>query len=134
MIKVIAFDLVGVLVRGNEITEPELFKTIKENYPEIKIVVATNNASCIRDFIGKSFGYQYVDDFFISREMNKIKPDPDYFEHILNKFNIKSEEMLFLDDSLVNITSAKDIGINVIKVEKDTKLIETVINWLEANK
>ena len=128
MIKVIAFDLVGVLVRENEIQEPELFKNIKENYPGIKIVIATNNTFCVRDFIKESFGY--VDDFFISGEIKKYKPNSDYFEHILNKFNIKSEEMLFLDDSLINVTSARDMGINVIKVEKDTNLFETITNWL----
>ena len=184
MIKVIAFDLVGVLVREKdidlsqeedkiermfgpnlsdsdflrearniisndsllmrttenlidriyEVREPKLFEKLKDKYPDIKIVIATNHVSYIRDFIGEAFGLDYLDDFFISAEIKKIKPNADYYQHILSELNIKPEEMLFLDDSQVNIDGAKNIGINTIKVEKNTKLFEETINWLKDYK
>ena len=181
MIKVIAFDLVGVLVRENDfaltpeeeklermfgpnindeeflltagkiipnnaqlietakhiveniydIREENLLKNIKENFPEVKIVIATNHVSYIKNFIIKNFETKYLDDIFISAIINKIKPNEDFYEHILHKFNISSQELLFLDDNLENIDGAKSLDINTIKVEKNTNIYSSVIEFLE---
>lgn len=42
----------------------------------------------------------------------------DFYEYILNKHNIRPEELLFLDDNIDNVNTAKKLGINTIKVEK----------------
>jgi len=180
MIKLIAFDLVGVLVNEKDIElnyeeeklermfgpnlndadyliegrklinkdsilmrtteqlidkiynvrDKELFKKIKEKYPDIKIVIATNHVSYVRNFIGEALGVEYLDDVIISSEIHKMKPNADYYEHIVNKFNLKAEEVLFLDDNLNNVEGAKEVGLQVIKVEKNMNLFEEVCNIL----
>lgn len=180
MIKVIAFDLVGVLVKENDfklnskeakiekmfgsnindadfliearkiipndallirtteyiinniynIRENNIFKNIKDKYNGIKIVIATNHVSYIRNFIGETFGIDYLDDVLISAEIHKIKPNFDFYKHILNKFDIKPQELLFLDDNQKNIDVAKNLNINTIKVNSNTKLYESVIEFL----
>ena len=137
MIKVVAFDLVGVLVNENDIELSEieeklermfgpnlndadyliearkiikkdsiimniteslidkLYK-VKERNENIKIIIATNHVSFVRNFIGESFNVDYLDDLIISAEIHKIKPNSDFYEYILNKYNIDSKELLFL--------------------------------------
>ncbi|MDD2435663.1 MAG: HAD-IA family hydrolase [Bacilli bacterium] len=174
MVKVIAFDLVGVLVSENdfELNEVEdrlerffgknisneefyeqvkhlvpdrnelnemvnyiifsiydirvesLFETLKHNYPDIKIVIATNHVSMVKDYITKHF--DFYDEVFISADINKIKPNSDFYEHILNKMNIETSELLFLDDSIENIDGAIKLGINTIKVNKDTDILKEI--------
>lgn len=181
MIKLIAFDLVGVLVNEKDIElnyeeeklermfgpnlndadylmegrklinkdlilmrtteelinkiynvrDKDLFKKIKEKYSDIKIVIATNHVSYIRNFIGESLGVEYLDDVIISAEIHKIKPNTDYYEHIVNKFNLKPEEILFLDDNLNNVEGARKVGLQIIKVEKNMDLFEEVCNVLK---
>lgn len=132
-------DKDSILIRTTEelilklykVKEKDLFKKIKNKYNNIKIIIATNHVSFIRNFIGEAFGVQYLDDVIISAEIHKIKPNSDFYEHILNKYNIKPKELLFLDDNIENVNSAKNMGINTIKVNNETIIINEVINVLE---
>lgn len=180
MIKVIAFDLVGVLVNERDIVlsneeeklerlfgpnlsdeeylkeankivndetnilditralinklykvkDREIFKKVKEKNENVKVIIATNHLSFVRNFIGESFNVDYLDDLIISAEIHKIKPNSDFYEYILNKYNIDSKELLFLDDNIDNVNGAKQLGINTIKVEKNTNLIEEISNFI----
>ncbi len=133
MIKVIAFDLVGVLIRDNEEIEISinLLKELKKRYSNIKILIATNYGTAIREKINEIFGDDYIDDLIISGEIMKYKPNSDFYEYILEKHNIKASELLFLDDSFVNVESAKKLGINSFKIEEDSKILELVIKYLD---
>ena len=180
MIKVIAFDLVGVLVgeKDIELSEVEeklermfgpnlndedyliearkiiekdlevinttkvlinklykvkdkkIFKKIKEINENVKIIIATNHLSFVKDFIKESFNIDYLDDIIISAEIHKIKPNLDFYQYILNKYGIESKELLFLDDNINNINGAQTLGINTIKVEKDTNLIDEISKFI----
>lgn len=174
MIKVVAFDLVGVLVREKdiemtldeeklerlfgpnksddeylelakkivsdstidttiniinslyEVKEKDLFAKLKNKYPYIKIVIATNHVSYIREYINNNLNINNIDNIFISAEINKIKPNKDYYEEIINKMNCKPNEILFLDDNQSNVDGALSCGLNTVKVDKDTNLFEEV--------
>lgn len=178
MIKVIAFDLVGVLVgeKSNVLNEEEdklerffgpnindedyivgakeiitdsnieqftkniinklyrireenLIENLRNKYPNIKIIIATNHLTYIKDFINKNFD---VDDVIISAEINKIKPNIDFYQFILDKYNLKPIELLFLDDNIENVEGAKQLGINVIKVEKEINLLKEIEKYMEV--
>lgn len=181
MIKVIAFDLVGVLVNEKDIEltleedklermfgsnrndsdylmdarkiiqkdsvlirtteeliekiyrvrDRDILKKIKEKDPNLKIIIATNHVSYVRNFIGESFGVDYLDDVLISAEIHKVKPNSDFYEHIINKYHIEPNEILFLDDNAENIDGANRLGINTIKVNRDTDLFEEICKWLK---
>lgn len=182
MIKMIAFDLVGVLVseKDIELTEVEnklermfgpnlndsdfitlaskltnkdiikiteelifklykiresnLFEKIKTKFPKVKIIIATNHVSYVREYLEKEFDSNFLDDIVISAEINKIKPDKEYYKYILNRYDLLPNELLFLDDNIDNVITAKSIGINTIKVDKNTVLSEEVLRFLEDNK
>lgn len=137
MIKLIAFDLVGVLVnkkiidnKTSNIEDRDIFKRVKAINNNLKIIIATNNYSSIRRFINESFDTRYLDDMVISGEINRFKPNIDFYKYILNKYKLKPEELLFLDDSINNIISAKSLGINIIKVNENTDLIREIKNFI----
>ncbi len=176
MIKVIAFDLVGVLVNERDIVlsneeeklerlfgpnlsdeeylraaknivdvninvinitkilinklykvkDKDIFKKIKKIDSNIKIVIATNHISFVKDFINNNFDTMYLDDLIISAEINKIKPNLDFYKYVLDKYKIEANELLFLDDNMENINKAKELGIQTIKVEKNSNLVSEV--------
>jgi FMN phosphatase YigB (HAD superfamily) len=39
---------------------------------------------------------------------------------------------LFIDDNIDNVTSAKELGINTIKVDKETKLFDEILAILKT--
>lgn len=120
----------NIISRLYEIKEPNLFKAIKDKY-DVKILIATNHISVIRDYINKTFDMNYIDDLVISAEINEIKPNRGFYYYILDKYNIKPEELLFLDDSKINIEGAARLGINTITVDKNMNLTDTVVNYLK---
>lgn len=109
-----------------KVKDRDIFKKIKEKHPDVKIIIATNHLSFVRNFIGESFDVDYLDDLIISAEIHKIKPNVDFYKYLLDKYKINSKELLFIDDNKENIDSAKNIGISTIKVEKDTDIIQEI--------
>ena len=180
MIKVIAFDLVGVLVNERDIVlsdeeeklerlfgpnlsdedylkkakeivcneknivnitkvlinklykvnDKDLFKKIKEINSKVKVVIATNHVSFVKEFINSHFDINYLDDLIISAEINRIKPNLDFYEFILNKYKINATELLFLDDNIKNINGANVLGIKTIRVEKSINMIDEIKSYL----
>lgn len=176
MIKVIAFDLVGVLVNERDIVlsnkeeklerlfgpnlsdeeylkeankivndetnilditrvlinklykvkDRDIFKKVKEINSDVKIVIATNHVSFVKEFINSHFDVSYLDDLIISVEINRIKPNLDFYEFILNKYKINANELLFLDDNIENVNGANVLGIKTIKVEKNNDLVSEI--------
>lgn len=109
-----------------KVKDRDIFKKIKEKHHNIKIIIATNHLSFVRNFIGESFDVDYLDDLIISAEIHKIKPNVDFYKYLLDKYKINSKELLFIDDNKENVDSAKNIGISTIKVEKDTDIIQEI--------
>ena len=180
MIKVVAFDLVGVLVNEKDIDlteteaklermfgpnlndadylnearkivetdsiimnmiealidklykvrDREIFKSVKEINKDVKVVIATNHLSFIRKFVGENFDTEYLDDLIISAEIHKIKPNQDFYQYIINKYNINPNELLLLDDNNNNINRAKLFGVQTIKVENNTNLIKKINEFI----
>ena len=50
----------------------------------------------------------------ISGEVQLMKPEPEVFMHLLDAFNLRAEESVFIDDLLPNIESAKQVGLHAI--------------------
>ena len=114
-----------------EVRDKDIFKKIKEKYPNIKVIIATNHVSIIKDYIKKVFNTKYIDDILVSAEMHKIKPNSDFYQYILDKYSINSNELLFLDDNIKNIEGAEKLEIPTIKVNKDTNLLKKIENKLK---
>ena len=104
-------------------------KTLKEKYPNIKLVVATNHLSFIQEYILKTFG-NIFDSIYISADINAIKPDKGFYYHILNDLEITPQEMLFLDDSERNIVSATQCNIQTIHVTKQLNILDKIESFL----
>ena len=68
--------------------------------------------------------FSLIDKIVVSGEVKQLKPNPEIFYTLLNKFNLKAEESLFIDDNLKNVEGAKAVGINAIRFENANKLKE----------
>ena len=68
---------------------------------------------------------KYFDAFYLSQEIHFRKPDTDIYEFVLNKHQIKAEETFFIDDTLENIETAKELGIHTWNINPKT---EDIIN------
>jgi putative hydrolase of the HAD superfamily len=53
---------------------------------------------------------------FPSYAVGKLKPDAEYFEHVLDALGVKAERALFVDDNRINVEAAKACGLNARQV------------------
>ncbi len=66
----------------------------------------------------KIFGGKIV----VSGEEKLIKPDPKIWQILLDRYQIKSEESVFIDDNAKNIEVAKELGFKTIHITPETDL------------
>jgi FMN phosphatase YigB (HAD superfamily) len=57
-----------------------------------------------------------------SAEVRLIKPDPLIYEHCLRGLGVAPSEALFIDDRLVNIEAARNMGIHGIQFKSTAQL------------
>lgn len=122
--------IMQLITKIYEVKDKCIFKKIKDKNNDLKIIIATNHISLVEKFIFDSYEKEYLDDIIISAEIHKVKPNLDFYNYILTKYNLKPNELLFLDDNYDNIMSANSLGINTIKVSKDTNLLQEIEKWL----
>ena len=57
------------------------------------------------------------DRHFASHLINRIKPDEDAFQHVIEALGYPASEVLFLDDNKLNVDAAKMIGMKAVQVK-----------------
>lgn len=55
-----------------------------------------------------------MDGYFLSFQVHKCKPDPAYYQELMNTYGIVPEQAVFLDDREENIEAAKGLGMHGI--------------------
>lgn len=60
---------------------------------------------------------QYFTLVLTREDVKEMKPNPEIFEKVVEKLNVKKEECLIFEDSLVGVEAAKNAGIEVVAVQ-----------------
>ena len=53
----------------------------------------------------------YIDDVLVSSHEKMTKPEREIYVRLLEKFDLKAEETVFIDDRLANVEGAESVGI-----------------------
>ena len=77
--------------------------------------------------------FQYFDGEVYSYEVQAIKPQPQIYQVLLNNYQLRAHESLFIDDLEINVRAAKDLGIDGIVCKNPSQvrqelLIRKIIN------
>lgn len=62
----------------------------------------------------------------LSSDVHFIKPEPEIYEHLINKYDLNKQECLFIDDRKVNVEGAETVGIKGYLFENAEKLREYI--------
>ena len=87
-----------------------LIKELKDK--GYKIYLLSNAAYMQHEYWGRVPGSEYFDGTLISCDVKYIKPEPEIYEALYDKFNIKPSESFFIDDLVINIFGAKKTGMD----------------------
>jgi 2-haloacid dehalogenase len=92
----------------------EIFRHLKAS-GKYKIYALTNWQAGLFDIALVRYDFlQWFDGRVVSGYEKTRKPFPEFYQRLLDRYNVNSSEALFIDDSLRNIKAAENMGINSI--------------------
>ena len=110
----------------------KMISTAKEKYRTF-LLSNTNhihrNKFCgtFREMTGEDLE-NYFEKVYYSFQMGKRKPDEDIFLQVIEENDLIPSETLLVDDSLPNIETARDLGIQTLHVERNQEKIVLLTN------
>lgn len=63
-----------------------------------------------------------------SGTIGMAKPNRDIFEYILNRYDLRAEESVFIDDSSINIAACEEVGIRGILFDGSADKVRETLN------
>lgn len=91
----------------------DLIKEIKEQGGKVFLLsnISKNFAAQWKENAYLKELFDYFDGLVCSGPLGITKPHQEIFEHLLNTYDLKAEESIFIDDAVINIEGAKNCGI-----------------------
>jgi len=123
------FDAFNSIISGFNQEMIEVVKKLKTN-DDLKLIALSNVNSSHWDYLlNQKWGFiEYFDELILSHEVHMTKPQKKIFLKAIEKAGCKPEEILFIDDGLNNVVSAKQLGIVGIHFTTVEDLIEELRN------
>jgi len=97
----------------------DVVKGLKKN--GYKLILLSNASYKQKDYWLNIPCHVFFDERVVSSEVKLCKPQPEIFKYVLDKYNLKPEETVFMDDSISNCEAADYVGINAIVFHGDVQ-------------
>ena len=102
----------------------ELFRELKKS-KRYKIYALTNWQTGLFDIALVRYNFlHWFDGRVVSGEEKTRKPFPEFYQRLLDRYSVKPEEALFIDDNLRNVKAAEELGIKSIHFHSPAQLEE----------
>jgi len=110
-IKVVVFDIYGVLVDLKGILNESVFKKAKElkEGGKYKLVLCSNSSEKIVDIWNQKYDFvKYFDGMVLADDVKANKPEPEIYQAIVDLYDgIQPQNILFIDDKDENVLGAE---------------------------
>ena len=83
------------------------------------VYVLSNAHKSFYRYFPRYFDLEFFDGVVVSADVHIVKPDVRIYEHILEKYNLKAEECLFIDDRQDNVEGAVKAGMQAFRFKND---------------
>lgn len=107
----------------------EIFRELKQN-PRLKIYALTNWSAETFPVALERFDFlHWFDGRVVSGEEKTRKPFPEFYQLLLDRYQVKPEEVLLIDDNLRNVKAGELLGIQGIQFTNARELKNQLINF-----
>lgn len=104
----------------------EIFRQLKDS-GKYKIYALTNWQAGLFDIALVRYDFlHWFDGRVVSGEEKTRKPFPEFYQRLLNRYNVDPAKALFIDDNLRNIKAALELGIESIYFQSPLQLEENL--------
>jgi putative hydrolase of the HAD superfamily len=81
----------------------------------VPLYCITDNVHEIMDRLREKYDFwKYFKGVVVSADLGILKPAPEIYHHLLDTYNLKAEECVFIDDYGINVEGAKAVGMKAI--------------------
>jgi len=112
---------------GGDYLDQELLaysKILKETYP---LGLLSNAWSGARDLLTRKFGFLDIFDVSVfSAEVRMAKPDPQFYQWMLDALQVDAGETIFVDDFIENILAAQALGFKTVHFMQTSQAIQKI--------
>ncbi|MCR5399927.1 MAG: HAD family phosphatase [Lachnospiraceae bacterium] len=99
----------------------EWIKSLQEQGKHVYIL-SNFGTHCFKQVRKKFLGFlDIVDGAVISYEIHKVKPEREIYDYLLDKYDLKAEESVFIDDREENLLTARKLGLHTILCKDRTQ-------------
>jgi epoxide hydrolase-like predicted phosphatase len=89
-----------------------LIESLRKNYRTALLSNAIK--PFLREVLAKHDLERLFDVILVSAEEGIAKPDPAFFQQMIDKLGVPAKECLFIDDNIVNVETAKLVGMQAV--------------------
>ncbi len=115
-------EMLGDAIEGTV----DVFRELKES-GKYKIYALTNWSAETFPIAQERFEFlKWFDGIVVSGTEKDRKPYASFYNLLLNRYNVKPEEALFIDDNLRNVKAAQELGIDSIHFTSPEALRESL--------
>jgi HAD superfamily hydrolase (TIGR01549 family) len=107
----------------------ELLRSLKQGGKHKLFMLSNTNVIHIEEVhrrleeaCGEKDFSRFFDKVYYSQDIGARKPDPEAFQVILDEWNLKPGETLFIDDNQGNLLGAAQLGIKTLHFEQNSSL------------
>ncbi len=102
----------------------EIFRQLKQS-DRYKLYALTNWQVGLFDIALVRYNFlHWFDGRVVSGEERTRKPFPEFYQRLLNRYDLKPFETIFIDDNARNVKGAEDLGIRSIHFQSPSQLKE----------
>lgn len=128
-------------------TDPEIEEDIRKVLQDVRTIVSRNDYAIpwIQDLKGKGYRTLYLSNFsekaetdcayaldfipymdggILSYQEKVIKPMPEIYQLLIDRYSLVPEECVFMDDTQANLVGAEKFGIHTIHFQNQAQAIE----------
>lgn len=108
-----------------KVDRPEVWKRVKQlKEAGYKIYLLSNYSEELFEKHTKGADFHnHLDGGIVSYQIHKLKPDPEIYQSLLEKYELDPTECLFFDDRAENTKAAEELGIKAVTVISQQQLL-----------
>ena len=105
----------------------EIFRQLKQS-GKYKLYALTNWQAGLFDIALVRYSFlHWFDGRVVSGEEKTRKPFPEFYQRLLERYNLQPSDALFIDDNLRNVKAAENLGIKSIHYQSSQQLNDELV-------
>lgn len=125
--KTILVDAINSLIIKDQGVFKEM-QALLDSYENRKIILTNANDEEFEKFSLNNVPYE-----IFTLKHSPDKPDPKYYQLMLEHFNLKSKDVIYFEHNQEAAESAQSVGINTYHYDKDIKDLKSLKEFIDQN-